>query len=174
MEGGGGGGEDRGEDEGGEDTEGGGGRRQPRQRPINHRRQQFFWEGQGQNNEVSGERQGVSVACLHPPSPLPPTPYLCAPPRFRALLMAPDNARGFPTGSDPPRGSALTGPPPASMAGRRCGPCTGDRTHNMCTGARRSDSHRLVWTGQASIRLSAGCSCSTDQPGNGPVQPTYM
>ena len=91
-----------------------------------------------------------------------------ASPFFRALVLAPRNARGLRTGHAPPCGSSLAGTPPASVVGRRHGSCTGASTRNPYTGVRCSNSRRRGWTVLASSRFSAGCSCSTDQPGKGP------
>ena len=111
-----------------------------------------------------------------PPSSVvypPPPPFPLSPPHFRAPLMAPGDARGLRAGNALPHRSAQTGPPSAYSAGWHRGFCTGVSTHNTCTGTKRYDSRTLGWTGQASIRLSAECSFSNDQPGEGLFQPTY-
>ena len=113
----------------------------------------------------------------HPPPPylIPhPSPYMRAPPRFRALLPARCDARGFQGGCAPPHRSAQTGPPLESPALRRCSSITGTSTRYTFTVAGCLRSHRLVWMVQVSTRFSSGCSCSTNQPGNGPVRPTYL
>ena len=78
---------------------------------------------------------------------IPSPPFPPAFPRFRALLVAPGDARGSQAGCAPLCGSALKGSLLTSVAGSRCGFCTGASTRNPYTGAGHFGIRSRGWKG---------------------------
>ena len=101
-------------------------------------------------------------------------PFPSSPPWFRAPLILPGNTNGLLVDCVSQWGSAPKVPPAASTSARHRGFCTSASTRNLCTGAGRFGIHRLGWKGQASNRLSARCSCSTNRPVDRPFCQTHL
>ena len=94
------------------------------------------------------------------------------PPQFCAAATATGDTRGLRLGRATPHRSALVSPPPESVAGGTAVFALAPAYTKPCTGPGRSGSRMRGRTGQASSRLSAWCSCSTNLPCDGTIQPT--